>query len=200
MPNMVTSRWGDKPLFVWKRERGVLPTTEKKEKKRKSEVGVKSLAAADVVSSFGALISTIWAAPSLKRRSGHKRFPSVWLQSDGVSPVSWDCTWPNTGPSSPSTVSILERKDGGRGQEEEAWHLPCALLFPVHEWRCPRCLPSQVKVTGCWDSEISIETLTEQLLSPPPSLWDMTGLRTKPGLVDASPWGNLERRLVEGGK
>lgn len=58
-----------------------------------------------------------------------------------------------------------------------------------------RCLPSQVKVTGCRDSEISIETLTEWLLSPPPSLWAMTGLRTKPGLVVMSSWGNLERRL-----
>lgn len=41
-----------------------------------------------------------------------------------------------------------------------------------------RCSPSQVNVTGCCDSEISMETLTEELASPVLSRWLMTGLRT----------------------
>lgn len=43
---------------------------------------------------------------------------------------------------------------------------------------CNRCSPSQVKVTGCCDSEISMETLTEEPASPVMSRWLMTGLRT----------------------
>lgn len=56
-------------------------------------------------------------------------------------------------------------------------------------------LPSQVKVTGSWDSEISMDTLTLQPLSPPPSLWGITALSTYPGLVWRSSWANFDLSL-----
>ena len=57
-------------------------------------------------------------------------------------------------------------------------------------------LPSQVKVTGCRESEISMETFTLLLLSLPSSLCGITGLKTYPGFVERSLCMNFDLNLI----